>query len=389
MFGVVVDVGYDQERLDALIGGLDRTYPHTDGRRVLGPTTRRGNKVSLVHTDLNDFGLGYDIRESVKNLTADSVEEYVVRLGIPFDSTHDGLPRSFRCLPALRDVMARVIPAGGGSEGFQLAECRVDSLGRFILRGKHTIGEAAAPIDYLSNGENETFTIFLHHLGLTACQAHPANEGLQIVAGDPDLREIRLYDEPDLHIHELFKEAFYDQLFHGLRTWGHQAIVSTHSLYAFRPEHGVGRQFVRRIVKEGRLVYSTEEDPQFLLDMAASYLRVVRRSFHGVRACSPLQMQRRLWSNQWNDWFDSDPIAKKVAEYLWKAVVLFVVTNTFSSFSDFASSVGQPTETHLALAAWFGRIAAGLSAVIALLAAFAAFRLRAVWNKRHRLTSGR
>ncbi|HEX8527185.1 AAA family ATPase [Allosphingosinicella sp.] len=187
-----------------------------DGEGVDGPRS-----VSYVNTDLNDFGRGNDLRESPKDLKKDFGAEMVSRLRLEFDRSGsfahlEEIRRVCYCIletPISHYYHRNVIPASFHIRDIHHriergAEVRIDRLD----------GRRAIDVNFLSAGENEVFFVTL--VAINAVR-NPLLGG-----------SILLLDEPDLHIANVARSRFFEELLSIIE--GHaQMIVSTHSASLF------------------------------------------------------------------------------------------------------------------------------------------------------------
>jgi hypothetical protein len=194
-------------------------FHHFDAVRGSASGGGIGPIVVYINTDLNDFGIRNDVRESPKDLFGDFVAEIVERLGLPFVQKKGlvGGRRRFAKFGKLKKILRRVL--GSENAPFELATCDLvrsdDGEWKFDLSVRR--GKKEVELDYLSAGENEVFFVFLLLLGL------PVQDGIVLV------------DEPDLHVHFGKQRAFHQELYRLARRLNVQLVVSSHSPFALAP----------------------------------------------------------------------------------------------------------------------------------------------------------
>ena len=181
-----------------------------------GPVLR----VTYINTDLNDFGRGNDLRESPKNLRETMEEQLLVRLRLTFDDDGEYVAKKrlntalTEILPTSQSNYADVHAIGEGLQIVKLHKSPDNHLTVDIERGDVRIKRAA----FLSAGENEVFFILLICLLLQASEV-PHRE-----------RGIVLLDEPDLHLANAAKAAFYGEIIALCK--GSQVVIASHSYSA-------------------------------------------------------------------------------------------------------------------------------------------------------------
>lgn len=187
--------------------------------------------VAYINTDLNDFGRGNDLRESPKDLRKDFGREMRDRLRMEMDEAGNfkyfkelaEICQKILITPQAHYSDAKVIP-----QSFVLASLRFteDQFDIVVSRGD---GSPPVPVSFLSAGENEVFFVLLMMLNL--CR-NPA-VGKSII----------LLDEPDLHISNSSRNAFFERIL-ALTDGRSQLIVSTHSpaLYELLSRTVIGKK---------------------------------------------------------------------------------------------------------------------------------------------------
>jgi energy-coupling factor transporter ATP-binding protein EcfA2 len=230
-----------------------------------------------LNTDLNDFGRMRDVRESVKDIDSDFVQEWINRFRIRFNKrAHIGCLEfehksdlemmmnriiskhsPFTFWRGVREFLSILLPIPMTSAPdkllFALTECCIRD-GKVILEAMREGYKKPTRLDYLSAGENECFFIFLYLLGT-------------------DIRNsICLLDEPDLHLAQFSKRPFFEILFALLREKNCQLIISTHSGFAYTSTDHIERFLIRRVSKPTPH-FDTKWKKLFGLGMAAHYWR--------------------------------------------------------------------------------------------------------------------
>ncbi len=248
--------------------------------------------VFYLNTDLNDFGRMRDIRESVKDLDSDFVQEWINRFGIKLpteDQTATTNPGTEEHLKSdLELIMNRVIARSslfslrrGMREFFsyglpaamkparrqtqkllRLRAFYLEKDGRLKLTTIREGHDEPKDVDFLSAGENECFFIFLYLLGTNITDS------------------ICLLDEPDLHLSQFSKRPFFEHLFALLKERNCQVIISTHSGFAYTHPRITERFLIRRLKKSklcAGVKLNSNFDSRFTLKfkfgMAAHYVR--------------------------------------------------------------------------------------------------------------------
>jgi predicted ATP-dependent endonuclease of OLD family len=220
-------------------------------------STPSNGYVFYLNTDLNDFGRMRDIRESVKDLESDFLQEWIQRFNLQFTTSLAPNPdcREFDSKSDLELLMNRVISKSSpftfrrglreflsilfpflpkmpeGEKMFELTDCCITGDNELDLRAKREGYEKPERIDYLSAAENECFFIFLYLLGTEIKNS------------------ICLLDEPDLHLSQFAKRPFFENLFAMLRDNDCQVIISTHSGFAYTHPKYTERYLLRRLSK--------------------------------------------------------------------------------------------------------------------------------------------
>jgi hypothetical protein len=234
--------------------------------------------VFYLNTDLNDFGRMRDIRESVKDLESDFVQEWIDRFAIKFTKPTATLCREFdkkadlellmniimaKSSPfsfwrGIKEFLSILLPFPIGTDQvervFELTDCCIKKDGSLELRAKRKGYEQSQRVDYLSAGENECFFIFLYLLGTETRNS------------------ICLLDEPDLHLSQFSKRPFFERLFAMLKEKNCQVIISTHSGFAYTHPKYTKRFLIRRLSKP-EPHFDTKFTLAFQLGLAAHYWR--------------------------------------------------------------------------------------------------------------------
>ncbi len=251
-FALIYRKGDDEDEINSVLKQLVHSCPFTvpdDGSKtgrsyLILKHTDHKEDTSLgyafyLNTDLNDFGRMKDVRESVKDIQGDFVEEWVNRLGISFDVSLDEFNPDrleFRKKDDLEKAMNEVLRPSAwyrvwdtSRRGvFKLSICEIDK-GKIKLKVKREGHIEPLKVDYLSAGENECFFIFMYLLGMSIRNS------------------ICLLDEPDLHLTNSSKKPFYNSLYRLLRQNNCQVIVATHSGFAYTMPHRTQRFLIRRV----------------------------------------------------------------------------------------------------------------------------------------------
>ena len=239
-----------------------------------------------LNTDLNDFGRGRDVRESVKDIFGDFTDEWVERLGINF--TKDSIKTGVEDLPAnnienlietkvfsnkkgLQVILNRILtPTNlinqiwGDHDDFKLSDCSINKNEEgkwepFIRVSRYN--KRDVKLDYLSAGENECFFIFMYLLGTNINNS------------------ICLLDEPDLHLSQFSKKPFYESLYKLLarkNEFGEdkncQVIISTHSGSAYSDSEITERLYARKGKNDIR--HKTKHNIIYSFKLARQYLQI-------------------------------------------------------------------------------------------------------------------
>jgi predicted ATPase len=223
----------------------------------------RGNRVVAINTDLADLGKRDQIRESVKDLNLHLGEE-IERLNLPFDQKIGPDRQRFRFFDDLKEILKRVItdPAAGRKSAAQkpyleFASCDLVR-GQPVVELKRGSEGRSTGTDFLSAGENECFFVFLALLGI-------------------DTRDsIVILDEPELHIAEYCRPAFFEELYRLTKERGCQVIIATHSLFALTDGEPTQFLVVSRTEERGsayRYRYTCGPNPEYSLALFKAYWR--------------------------------------------------------------------------------------------------------------------
>jgi AAA domain, putative AbiEii toxin, Type IV TA system len=234
--------------------------------------------VHYINTDLNDFGRGFDLRESPKDLYKD-FDAFCNRFGIHRDGA-----TAIDTLKSLNATLARVITYPRTLQGESTVGKTPLSIQSLMPReavGKDASQHQASPIvvcrygdpnistDFLSSGENEVFFLFL----LLICVQERATV---------------IMDEPDLHISSFQKRVFFHELFATAKLRNISLIVSTHSDVALTVRPIVGGSSIRteaRVIRYGDSVTSPMESDfkeDFLIESAIDHWSVALSSIRNV-----------------------------------------------------------------------------------------------------------
>ncbi len=224
-------------------------------------TAIRGNRVVAINTDLADLGKRDQIRESVKDLNLYLGQE-IERLSLPFDQPVGPDRQRFRFFDELKDILKRVIidPAAGrratGKEPFmELASCDLVK-GRPVIELNRGSDDRPRGIDFMSAGENECFFVFLALLGIDT------------------QKSVVILDEPELHIAEYRRPAFFEELYALTKERGCQVVIATHSLFALTDSEPAQFLVVGRTeVRKGVYHYSCGSNPEYSLALFKAYWR--------------------------------------------------------------------------------------------------------------------
>jgi predicted ATPase len=222
-----------------------------------------GNRVVSINTDLADLGKRDQIRESVKDLSLHFSEESA-RLNLPFDQpiSTDGKRLRFRFFNELQTILSQVItdPATRrskrGEPFLKLISCDlVDGKPKVTLQ--RTSDDEPRSNDFMSAGENECFFIFLTLLGIR------------------NSNSIIVLDEPELHIAESCRPAFFEALYAIAKERNWQVIIATHSLFALTEREPIQFSVVERTIGKGGTVnYRCGANPEYSLALFKAYWRI-------------------------------------------------------------------------------------------------------------------
>ncbi len=345
--------------VDALVEHTLLNTPHTireSGEDVIieRSSSQEGGfgLVSYINTDLNDFGRKNDIRESVKDLRNNFVTEMIKRLKVPFDGPNG----SFRFLNshpdardqdrelALNPILEHIItdyrehfPSHSTNDSdsspvFRITQCSYDEArvgDELVLRAKRRGETQPSSLDYMSAGENECFFIFMLLLGL------------------PIRNSIILLDEPDLHLTTFAKRSFFDRLYRILDARGCQAIVATHSGFAYTFPEGIDRKLIKPEHRDRGVVYTSDFDPRFALQLSRSYWATAARALQAAGIREPVVAFLLVKKASLEDWYARHPA-------LASAVINFAcgltVAGALALVSDALEAMGlQKGETHTKL----------------------------------------
>jgi len=226
-----------------------------------------------LNTDLNDFGRGRDVRESVKDIFGDFIDEWIERLGIRFTENAEGNSKEFGFTSELQQVLNRILNPKilgdfnfwADSDDFKLASCSVvrKENGKWQpnIRVDRYNKNTPVELDYLSAGENECFFIFMYLLGTNINNS------------------ICLLDEPDLHLSQFSKKPFYTSLYSLLarkNEFGEdkccQVIISTHSGSAYTDPEITKRLYIRK--PKNKIEHESEHHFWYTARLAWQYLRI-------------------------------------------------------------------------------------------------------------------
>ena len=236
--------------------------------------------VAYWNTDLNDFGRKNDLRESVKKIRLDFVDQMIGRLGLalPYgESTNpeyhamsDSEIVTSEKLVRLNDSLKRAlvdhaVALKGEHEKLNKGLIQITAIDATTspasMKARRASESKDIEIDHLSAGENEAVFIFL------------------LMHGMPCRDSIILLDEPELHLSDFAKPSFYKELYRVAQAAGCQLIISTHSALAYAAA-GAGRShhFLRRVPVVDHdgvrtMVYKTSWDDSFGELLTFHYLR--------------------------------------------------------------------------------------------------------------------
>ncbi|HEV2784353.1 MAG TPA: AAA family ATPase [Actinophytocola sp.] len=236
-----------------------------------------GNRVVAINTDLADLGKRDQIRESVKDLNLHLGQE-IERLNLPFDRPLGPDQHRFRFFDEFRGILQRVItdPAAGrrsaAAEPFlELTRCDLVK-GQPVIELKRGGEGRGRSTDFMSSGENECFFVFLTLLGI-------------------DIRKsIVILDEPELHIAEYSRPAFFAELYALTRDRGCQVVIATHSLFALTDNEPT--QFLvvgRKEEPGGTYRYTCGPNPEYSLALFKAYWRTGALFLGTARSARPFR----------------------------------------------------------------------------------------------------
>jgi hypothetical protein len=251
---------------------------HDDVIAQLNAQTNKNTKDNIgftfyLNTDLNDFGRGRDVRESVKDIFGDFIGEWIDRLGINFAEV-DLRPedkdivrrREFKQTGPLQEKLNTILNPSiwRNHDEFILKTCAAYQDGaqrwRPDIEVERHNKKKPVKLDFLSAGENECFFIFMYLLGTNINNS------------------ICLLDEPDLHLSQFSKKPFYEGLY-GLLARNNnlgedkncQVIISTHSGFAYSDPEITERLHIRK--KKGKVEHESKHDFRFTLRLALLYIK--------------------------------------------------------------------------------------------------------------------
>ena len=235
-----------------------------------------GNRVVAINTDLADLGKRDQVRESVKDLHLHFVEE-VDRLNLPFDADVAPGRKRFRFFEDLSAILSRVVTDPSATRSvpdepfLRLTTCDVED-GVARVSFKRANEQRSFSADFLSAGENECFFIFLTLLGIDTQNS------------------IVVLDEPELHIAEYCRPAFFAELYGLTDKRRCQVIIATHSLFAM-PESGSVQFLVigRMVERGGRVRYECGPNPEYSLLLFRAYWRTGVLFLSTAGAARPLR----------------------------------------------------------------------------------------------------
>jgi predicted ATPase len=230
-----------------------------------------------LNTDLNDFGRGRDVRESVKDIFGDFTDEWIDRLGIKFIENDVKNEKIFGKKEELQVLLNKILTptpfyekcytfltrSQTTDDNFELVKCSVVKDDQYKWKPeikikryrKDKTTQDAVTLDYLSAGENECFFIFMYLLGININNS------------------ICLLDEPDLHLSQFSKKPFYESLYKLLADSDNncQVIISTHSGFAYTNPEITERFLIRK--KKNDKKHSHKYPRWFSFTLAFEYLR--------------------------------------------------------------------------------------------------------------------
>ena len=274
-----------------LIGGYSSTYIVLKHTSRINPVNRCDDSdigyTFYLNTDLNDFGRMMDVRESVKDIESDFVEEWINRLGIRVDK-HKPDVLTFPYQDKLEQLIGDTISHSSPFFSFKDIASRISVFGKVKSQAKKAIrfktlsiiggrivieisrgeDEQTRRIDYLSAGENEVFFIFMYLLGMNVTNS------------------ICLFDEPDLHLAEFSKRPFFRELFKLLLSNGCQVILATHSGFAYVKPRSTTRFLIRknRLKKERETNQGSNQGAK--LDHRFTHWFMIKLAYHYWRTAA-------------------------------------------------------------------------------------------------------
>ncbi len=235
--------------------------------RNISPENKLG-LVSYINTDLNNFGRGNDIRESVKNFREDFYEE-CCRLNIDISSNSQLTPAHVKKLKLLNKAL----------EEFQFEVVELYSIKDETRIKIKKPGFPLTTIDSLSSGENEAFMLFLLFIWT-------------IVDGS-----VVLLDEPDLHISMGARKGFFQSMFRIAKDKQWQLVISTHNGIATLTENRVKQYYLKREIINSKVIYSVKWDDEEMKLVAENNLIEAYISLCAINSRSSwfIKLLLRFW----------------------------------------------------------------------------------------------
>jgi len=223
--------------------------------------------IHYVNTDLNDFGRGFDLRESPKDLYKD-FDEFSRRFGIEREGS--GAEQTILKLnKALAAVVAYPKSLQGESTLGKTALSIISLMPRTVRKNStdtspiivQRYDDTSVSTDFLSSGENEVFFLFLLLLTI------------------PE-KSIVILDEPDIHISSFQKRVLFREIFSLAKRRKLRLVVSTHSDVALTVKSTKGTVSFNReakVIRYGRTLKSSMESDfkgNFLFESAMEHWSV-------------------------------------------------------------------------------------------------------------------
>jgi predicted ATPase len=363
------------DHLVLLIGdderGIDRLLVHqadtsttlvrngTGGFFALHPIaaeTAPGSRVVAINTDLADLGKRDQVRESVKDISL-TLSDEIARLNLPFDFSASLQRRRFRFFDDLAGIMSRVITdpslpkqIAGKRPFLQLTSCDLDENVPHVAfrRGDE---DQVFSSDFMSAGENECFFVFLTLLGMDT------RNGVVVL------------DEPELHIAEYCRPAFFEELYELTKKRDSQVIIATHSLFAMPDNESAQFLVVGRTAEKGGGVrYTCGPNPEYSLSLFKAYWRTGALFLAVAGAAHPFRALAAAAYGALERLGKERPIPVALIVGLITSAILALISD-LANFLDVQSGHGHLVVIKLVI--WCGLIVALTSGIL-----FWAFRRR-------------